>query len=114
MATRAQIEVQVTRLGDAIDLAGLPRPILLKIDVQGAELKVLEGIDNWDLLDFIYVELSFVELYDRQALFEDVRAFLVGRGFALRGVFNQAFTDAFGPTQADCLFVRQAMPKDVT
>lgn len=101
-----EIEVQVERLDAAIDLAALARPILLKIDVQGAELEVLKGIAELGAIDFIYVELSFVELYEKQALFEDVRAHLAERDFVLRGVFNQSSTAAFGPTQADCLFVR--------
>lgn len=101
-----QIEVEVAPLGDLVDVAALPHPIMLKIDVQGAELQVLEGIVALAAIDSVYVELSFVELYEGQALFEDVRAFLTAHGFSLRGVFNQAFTEAFGPTQADCLFTR--------
>jgi hypothetical protein len=100
------IEVQVRPLEKVIDLEGLPHPVMLKIDVQGAELDVLRGISGFDYVDFIYVELSFVELYDGQALFEDVRSYLVERGFKLRGVFNQVYTEQYGPTQADCLFAR--------
>ena len=81
-------------------------PVMLKIDVQGAELAVLRGIANLDRIDFVYVELSFVELYEGQPLYADVQRELTARGFALRGAFNQAFTDHFGPTQLDCLFAR--------
>lgn len=103
---KSQITVAVRPLDDEVELAALPRPTMLKVDVQGGELAVLEGIRAIELIDAIYVELSFVELYVGQPLFEDVRAHLADRGFVLRGVFNQAFTQAFGPTQADCLFVR--------
>jgi FkbM family methyltransferase len=106
VSSASQIDVPVRPLDKEVDLAALPRPILLKIDVQGAELEVLKGIASLDALDFLYVELSFVELYEGQALFEDVRSFLADKGFTIRGVFNQAFTPQFGPTQADCLFVR--------
>ncbi|WP_423142834.1 FkbM family methyltransferase [Parablastomonas sp. CN1-191] len=106
VSAKSRIEVPVRPLEDEVDLAALAHPVLLKIDVQGGELAVLGGIGALDAIDFIYVELSFVELYLGQPLFEDVRAFLAARGFVLRGVFNQAFTEAFGPTQADCLFVR--------
>jgi len=101
-----QIEVEVKPLGDLIDLAALAAPVLLKIDVQGAELEVLRGIERIEMVDCLYVELSFVELYEGQALFEEVRAWLAARGFELRGVYNQSSTKAFGPTQADCLFVK--------
>ena len=106
VGAKEQIKVEVRPLGSVIDLAALPAPVLLKIDVQGTELDVLKGIESLDPFDFIYVELSFVVLYEGQCLFEDVRAHLAGRGFSLRGVFNQSVTSAFGPTQADCLFVR--------
>lgn len=100
------IEVAVRPLGDMLDLAAVPRPILMKIDVQGAELGVLKGISALGSIDFVYVELSFVELYEGQPLFDEVAAHLAARGFALAGVFNQVSTPAFGPTQADFLFRR--------
>jgi FkbM family methyltransferase len=106
VSAKEQIKVEVRPLGSVIDLAALPSPVLLKIDVQGTELDVLKGIESLEPFNFIYVELSFVVLYEGQCLFEDVRAHLAGRGFSLRGVFNQSVTLAFGPTQADCLFVR--------
>lgn len=101
-----KIEVQLSPLDDLVSLKDLPGPILLKIDVQGAELEVLQGCKNLHLVKYIYVELSFVELYEGQALFEEVRNHLASHNFHLRGFFNQAFTSEFGPTQADFLFIR--------
>jgi FkbM family methyltransferase len=100
------IEVSVRRLSDCVDIAALSRPILLKVDVQGGELGVLQGCDTLGLVDYIYVELSFVELYENQPLFRDVVEYLESRGFAIAGVFNQVMTSEFGPTQADVLFRR--------
>lgn len=101
------IQVPVKRIDACVDLAVLPHPIFLKVDVQGGELGVFEGCGQLDLVDFIYVELSFVELYISQPLFEDVTTYLAGRGFKIIGVFNQVATDEFGPTQADVLFQRR-------
>lgn len=101
------IDVQVRPLESVVNLEWFPHPILAKIDVQGAELEVLLGIRQLKQIDAIYVELSFVELYEGQPLFEDVQKYLDECGFELRGVFNQAFTENFGPTQADCLFVQR-------
>lgn len=98
------IRIPVRRLDRLVTLADMPRPILIKIDVQGAELGVLKGCADLELADFVYVELSFVELYEGQPLFGEVAAYLSGRGFDLAGVFNQVVTDEFGPTQADFLF----------
>lgn len=100
------VQAQVRRLGDCVDFAALAHPIFLKVDVQGGELGVFEGCDQLAIIDYIYVELSFVELYIGQPLFEDVTAYLAGRGFKLVGVFNQVVTTEFGPTQVDVLFHR--------
>lgn len=107
----ATIDVRVRRLDECVDVATLERPVLLKVDVQGGELGVFEGCAAGAALDFIYVELSFVELYERQPLFDEVYEYLVNRGYALAGVFNQVTTAAFGPTQVDVLFKRELSQK---
>lgn len=101
------ISVPVARLDDIVDLTALKRPIMLKIDVQGAELDVLRGCAFLDAIDFVYVELSFVELYEGQPLALEVASHLARSGQRLAGVFNQIATASFGPTQADFLFKRQ-------
>ncbi|WP_236695328.1 FkbM family methyltransferase [Mycolicibacterium chubuense] len=104
--TATVMQVPVRRLDECIDLDQLTSPIFLKVDVQGAELAVFEGCDNLHLIDFIYVELSFVELYEGQPLFYEVIDYLADRGFRVRGIFNQVVTHEFGPTQVDVLFDR--------
>jgi len=102
------ITVRLRRLDECLNICALPRPIMLKVDVQGAELGVFEGCDHLDVIDYIYVELSFIELYEGQPLFDDVNSYLVDKGFRLSGVFNQVSTKEFGPTQIDALFRRGA------
>jgi FkbM family methyltransferase len=101
------IAVPVRRLDAMVDMAALAHPILLKIDVQGAELQVLKGCADLGEADFVYVELSYVELYEGQPLVEEVSAYLGGRGFVLDRIFNPVATARFGPTQADFLFRRE-------
>jgi hypothetical protein len=56
--------------------------MLLKIDVQGSELQVLQGRrPALDLIDEVYCECSFVELYEGQALADEVICHLRDRGF---------------------------------
>jgi len=100
------IEVPTRRLDDCVDFSMLPHPILLKVDVQGGEIGVFNGCGQLAEIDFIYVELSFVELYVGQPLFEDVTHYLNARGFRIIGIFNQVVTAEFGPTQVDVLFGR--------
>jgi FkbM family methyltransferase len=55
----------------------------LSIDVQGAELNVLEnGRRNLSNLLGIHIEVSFIEKYKGQPLFRDVDTFLAGNDFS--------------------------------
>ena len=94
--------------GPLSDFVGaLPSPVMLKIDVQGFELEVLKASE--DLLprfDHIYVEASFVPLYEGQALAAEVIAFLQGRNFRLKGLYNASFDASGISVQADLLFGR--------
>ena len=87
----------------------LERPSLLKIDVQGFELGVLQGAgDALDRIDEVYVECSFVELYTGQALADEIVAFLLERDFRLAGVYGVVRTADGSCVQADFLFRRRA------
>jgi FkbM family methyltransferase len=102
----SRLTVPVGVLSEQIT-ADLARPMLLKIDVQGFELEVLEGAgDALDLVDEIFVECSFVELYTGQALAGEVVAHLHGRGFRLAGVHGMARGADGTSLQADFLFRR--------
>ncbi len=102
-----EITVKTTRLDEAVNPEDLTAPVLLKIDVQGAEQHVIRSAECLlDHVDHIYVEASFVELYDGQSLFSDVFHELNAKGYRIRGVFNQIITSAYNATQADVLFTR--------
>jgi FkbM family methyltransferase len=103
------IPVQAVRLDDELDVAALPRPVLLKIDVQGGELGVLRGAErSLQHVDAVLVECSFVEFYDGQPLAHDVLDFLGEQGFRLTGAGTPT-TDANGSVvQIDLLFVRRS------
>ena len=101
------LEVRVEVLSD-LDLVSLHGPRLLKIDVQGFELDVLKGAGaNLDLFDQAFVECSFVELYDGQALADEVIAFLLARGLRLAGCFGTVCGAKGEAIQADLLFNRR-------
>jgi hypothetical protein len=104
--TSTRITVPVARLPDVVDIARLRRPIVLKLDVQGAELDVLRGAESsLFAVDMIYCEGSYVELYEGQPLIDEIAAYLQIHGFSLRGVYNQTVSEHFGPQQADFLFM---------
>lgn len=100
------LEVAIVALADHLT-ADLPGPRLLKIDVQGLELDVLRGAgDALDLIDEAFVECSFVELYDGQALADEVIEFLLARGLRLVGVHGISYSADGAAVQADFFFRR--------
>lgn len=57
LQTIAQIQVKIISVTDLIEKEGLPPPDLLKIDVEGAEYDVLEGLADYaDSVRSIYLE----------------------------------------------------------
>jgi FkbM family methyltransferase len=101
--------VTVTTLDAELDPHKIVSPAFLKLDVQGYELEALRGCDTMlQYFDFIYAELSFIELYESQALAHDVIDFLAGRGFDICGVYNSQFDSRGRSIQCDCLFVRSS------
>jgi len=101
--------VRLARLDDALApfLRG-GETALLKIDVQGAEDRVLAGADHTlARVAAIQAELSLVPLYAGQALMHDIVELLRGRGYELADV-QPAFIDPRDGhlLQLDGLFLR--------
>ncbi|WP_372695310.1 FkbM family methyltransferase, partial [Immundisolibacter sp.] len=96
------------RLSDALPAGDVAAPALLKLDVQGFELKALAGCaDVLPSFAWVYVECSFMELYAGQAFADEVIAWLRERKFVLRGVYNTAYDREGRAVQADFLFERR-------
>jgi FkbM family methyltransferase len=103
--------VRRIRLEDAVPLERFCVPTLLKIDVQGFELGVLQGSERClGSIALIYVECSFVEFYEGQALADEVIDWLRPRGFRLHGFGTLTPGSAGVAVQCDLLFVRTAAP----
>lgn len=79
--------VRIARLSDELTAQEIKKPCLMKIDVQGFEGEVLLGSsDLLPLIEWIYCEMSFVELYKGQPLANKVISWLAERGFMIAGV----------------------------
>ncbi|MEM0954549.1 MAG: FkbM family methyltransferase [Pseudomonadota bacterium] len=99
--------IQVRRLDEVLQREDCDSRVLLKIDVQGFELEVLRGAEGLlSEIDDIYVECSFVELYEGQALASDVIDFLSGKGYRLTGMYNPSYDKSGLAIQADFAFER--------
>jgi len=106
----AEEQVSVARLDDAASgtLGGEER-VMLKLDVQGFELAVLKGADEF--LDravcVIEAELSTQELYAGQPLWRDVVEFVAEKGFRLVIMQEALVDDDSGHIlQLNAVFVR--------
>ena len=99
--------VRVAPLHHFLSEKEIIRPALLKIDVQGFELEVLEGCARLlSLFDLIYVECSFVEMYTGQALASEIFEWLHRRKFRFAGVYNVIYNSEGTAIQGDFLFQR--------
>lgn len=96
-------------VGDDVLTGPYTRPILVKIDVQGSELDVLNGIPQLlSNADAVLVEVSFASLYDGQADPSAVVANLLDAGFTLTAVARvPGSSQSWGLDQADLLFERR-------
>ena len=102
------IEVKEERM-DTIKEIVLQKPVLLKIDVQGAELKVLSGAGNM-LFDFdiVQLELNFESFYEGQAQYPEIFSLMFNKGFRsfVQTDIDFSNNDSRFPTSCDMFFLR--------
>lgn len=101
--------VEVRRLDDVAREMLAEEEILIKIDVQGYEEKVLLGGEDLVARSrLLIIEVSFKALYEGQPLFDDIYLHLRKRGFSYMGNFDQLLSPVDGSVlQADAIFIRR-------
>jgi FkbM family methyltransferase len=105
---RKKVDVQIFRLDNYVSQKQLPMPNLIKIDVQGYELNILNGaVDTIRHAKYCILEMSFQELYLNAPLFEDVYRYMIDMGFKLVGVSAPLRGKTYDQLQVDGYFENQ-------
>ena len=119
-AEATELSVEVARLDDFRDTITRNEEtdagnVLLKVDVQGGELELLQGAEETLRgVDFVLIELSHVPLYEGEASIEEVTRFLAEHGFRCTGSLGElrAAGECRGRLlQEDVLFSRRFSPR---
>jgi FkbM family methyltransferase len=99
-----KISVEATTLAQWSAEASVSSVDLVWMDLQGAELKALQGMGELlQNIKILYSEVEFKPMYLGQPLFGDIDKFLRKNGFRLHGKFN--LSEWFG----DAMYVRSGM-----
>lgn len=101
-------QVEVRRLDDVLADVAIAPEILLKIDAQGYEDKVLAGApQTLARAKAAIIEVSFRELYEGQPLFDSIYRTMHTAGFSYMGnLYQLVHPNDRSVLQADALFVR--------
>lgn len=77
------VKMKTTTLDKIIEKVGIHNSYwnILNLDIQGAELKAMKGLSNWDNVEAVFTEINYREMYKNCALEPEVTNFLLNKGF---------------------------------
>lgn len=102
--------VPAITLDSLLDDGTIRPPLLVKIDVQGAELDILLGGEKaLRKTDFVILEVSLFEFFAGGPQFYDVMAFMKARGFVVYDIVGLQYRPLDNAlSQVDAVFVKEA------
>ena len=106
--TEEKITVKTTTIDALMSELGQSFVDILKMDIQGAELKALEGardVLNRELVGLVYLEVMFIEKYDAAPGFYDIDQFLKSFGYSFFAFYDLCHASDGQLHQADALYV---------
>lgn len=107
---KRSVVVQITTLDHALagEIDRMPRDILLKLDVQGYEDRVLRGANRTlGQVSACILEVCLDPLYEGQADFFALSSLLYDRGFRYAGNLEQYYGDGGRVVYLDALFIKE-------
>ncbi len=106
--TNEKIIVPTNTIDNYCHVEKIEKINILKIDVQGADLMVLKGAEKaleGRKIDLIFIEVEFVELYEKQPLFHDISAYLHLKGYHLYSLYNMSISSKGQLIYGDAVFI---------
>jgi len=102
-------KINIDLLDNIIKPSAIIRPALMKIDVQGFEDKVINGATNiLRNIDIIICEMSYLELYKNQILFDKLYETFISMGFSYHGNLEQLHSPIDNEIlQGDAIFIKK-------
>lgn len=76
-----EITIPCMTIKDMMKAFQLPAPQLVWMDLQGAEVAALKGIDCYSQIDIIHTEAWGKETYTGQGMFDEMKSFVEWQGF---------------------------------
>jgi len=112
LTLHSEISVPVFSLDRFCEEHGITRIDLLKLDAQGYEMRILDGA--WALvgrlaIPLIYLEVSFVRIYEGQPLFPEIYQYLFERGYRLVWLYETSFHTHFYCLGANAIFIHESI-----
>jgi FkbM family methyltransferase len=103
--------VKIIRLDDYLERLNINRVNLLKIDTQGFENQVLEGLGGRLAdIDVVITELIFYDYYEHSLSFSDIERFLIPAGFHLYDISHISKNPMNGRTDwVDVIYVNNRL-----
>jgi FkbM family methyltransferase len=103
--------VNVIKLSEYLEKHHIETVDLLKIDTQGHEPEVLEGLGSTlSKVNVVITELMFYDYYERSLSFSDIEKFLLPQGFKLFDISHIAKNPMNGRTDwVDLIYINQKM-----
>ena len=101
--------ISVTTLEKVFNDNELEGPYLLKVDVEGAEIDVVEGLNSkLDDLDIVILEVTYFPTLKNAPDFTKVLNYMNEKGFTLYDIFNQRLNSEDGLlSQSDITFINR-------
>ncbi len=103
-------EVTTTTIDAEMEGAVTSGPLLLKADVQGAELDVLSGAPRTlEASEVVILETTLFNTFERGPLFHEVVAYMAARGFCVYDLIGNLYRPLDGALmQMDVIFVSRS------